>query len=114
MRQSRKRPCGVKMSKISVLVISQQVLLRRGIEHALSGTGLVEIVGSGQMGDDVLTNIDTAPPDVAVIDVEGTREHGMALAGRIRQRSPSIGVILLTASPSDEQSPSAASSYSSF
>ena len=91
------------MSKISVLVISQQVLLRRGIEHALSSTGLVEIVGSGQMGDDVLTNIDTAPPDVAVIDVEGTREHGMALAGRVRQRSPSIGVILLTASPSDEQ-----------
>jgi DNA-binding NarL/FixJ family response regulator len=91
------------MSKITVLVISQQVLLRRGIEHALSGTGRVEIVGSAQMGDDVLSDIDTAPPDVAIIDVEGTRERGMTLAGRIRQRSPNIGVILLTASPSDEQ-----------
>ncbi len=91
------------MNKIRVLVVSQQCLLRHGIEHSLAGTGRMEVVGSVDLSDAALNGIDTSPPDVAVVDVDGYNGYGLSLARRIRQRSPNIGVVLLTSNPNDDQ-----------
>ena len=91
------------MSKIRVLVVSQQCLLRSGIEHSLDGTEGMEVVASVDLNEAALASIDTMPPDVAVVDVDGYNGYGLSLARRIRQRSPSIGVVLLTSNPNDEQ-----------
>ncbi len=91
------------MSKIRVLVVSQQCLLRNGIEHSLDGAEGMEVVGSVDLNEAALAGIDTMPPDVAVVDVDGYNGYGLSLARRIRQRSPSIGVVLLTSNPNDEQ-----------
>jgi len=89
--------------KIRVLVVSQQSLIRHGIAHSLSSAGHVEIIGSVEVSDDVLIGLDASPPDVAIVDIDGTNEYGLTLARRIRQRSPSIGIILLTTNPNDDQ-----------
>ena len=91
------------MNKIRVFIVSQQFLLRQGIEHALSGIEDVEILGSVEANDGALANIDTLPPDVAVVDIDNTSGSDPALARRIRQRSPNIGIIILTSNPNDEQ-----------
>jgi DNA-binding NarL/FixJ family response regulator len=91
------------MSKIRVLIVSQQSLLRNGIAHSLESTERVEIIGSSELNEDVLTSIDVSPPDVAIVDIDGPGEYGLTLARRMRQRSSNIGVILLTSDPSDEQ-----------
>ena len=88
---------------IRVLVVSQQSLIRHGIAHSLSGAERIEIIDSVEVDDEVLTGLDTSPPDVAIVDIDGTNEYGLTLARRIRQRSPSIGVILLTTNPNDDQ-----------
>lgn len=90
-------------NKIRVLVVSQQSLIRHGIAHSLATAEQMEIIGSVEVSDDVIDSIDTAPPDVAIVDIDGANEHGLTLARRIRQRSPSIGVILLTANVNDDQ-----------
>jgi DNA-binding NarL/FixJ family response regulator len=90
-------------SKIRVLVVSQQSLIRHGIAHSLADAENVEIINSVEVSDDVIDSIDMAPPDVAIVDIDGVNEHGLTLARRIRQRSPSIGVILLTANVNDDQ-----------
>jgi DNA-binding NarL/FixJ family response regulator len=90
-------------SKIRILVVSQQSLIRHGIAHSLAEAENVEIINSVEVSDEVLDSIDTAPPDVAIVDIDGVNEHGLTLARRIRQRSPSIGVILLTANVNDDQ-----------
>ena len=91
------------MSRIRVLVVSQQCLLRRGIEHSLGATEGMEVVGSVDLNEAALAGMDTMPPDVAVVDVDGYNGYGLSLARRIRQRAPSIGVVVLTSSPNDEQ-----------
>lgn len=91
------------MSKIRVLVVSQQCLLRRGIEHSVENAEGMEVTASVEANDAVLTGIDTSPPDVAIVDVDGYNGYGLSLARRIRQRSPSIGVVLLTSNPNDDQ-----------
>jgi len=85
------------MNRIRVLVVSQQCLLRHGIEHSLTSTERMEVVGSVDLSDAALNGIDTSPPDVAVVDVDGYNGY------RIRQRSPNIGVVLLTSNPNDDQ-----------
>ncbi|MEE8353083.1 MAG: response regulator transcription factor [Dehalococcoidales bacterium] len=91
------------MSTTRVLVVSQQLLLRQGIEHSLVSTGQIEVVGSVDVSDAALPYLDTLPPDVAVVDIDDAHGSALGLARRIRQRSPSISVVLLTATLNDEQ-----------
>jgi two-component system response regulator DegU len=89
--------------KIRVLVVSRQSLIRHGIAHSLADAEHMEIIDSVEVSDGVLDSIDTSPPDVAIVDIDDSSEHGLTLARRIRQRSPSIGVILLTSNLNDDQ-----------
>jgi DNA-binding NarL/FixJ family response regulator len=43
------------------------------------------------------------PPDVLLLDIDGAAESGLALARKIRARSPSIAVVVLASNPNDEQ-----------
>ena len=89
-------------NKIQVFVISQQSLFQQGIELTLSGIEDIEISGIVEVNDKVLAAIDNLPPDVALVDIDGKTDSGLTLARNIRQRSPSIGVIVLTSNPSDD------------
>jgi DNA-binding NarL/FixJ family response regulator len=91
------------MNKIRVVIISQQSLFRRGIEHSFSDIEDIEISGAAEVNDKVLSDIDTLPPDVALVDIDGPSDEGLALARKIRQRSPNIAVVVLSSNPSDAQ-----------
>ena len=90
-------------SKIQVFVVSQQSLFQQGIEHSLSSMEDIVISGVAEVNDTVLSTIDTLPPDVALVDIDGPSDNGLALARKIRQRLPNIGVIVLTSNPDDDQ-----------
>ena len=89
--------------KIQVFVVSQQSLFLQGVEHSFSDTEDILIIGSTGVSDEVLSAIDNMPPDVALLDIDGPSEIGLELARKMKQRSPNIGVILLTSSPDDNQ-----------
>ncbi len=88
-------------SKIRVLILSQQSLLRQGIEHSLSRVDDMEIDDSG-MSEGIIASIESMPPDVALVDIDGSADGGLLLARKIKQRSPSIGIIALVSNPSDD------------
>ena len=90
-------------NKIQVFVVSQQSLFQQGIEHSLSSTDEVVISGNAGVGDEVLAAMDTLPPDVALVDIDGPADKGLELAYKIKRNSPSIGVIVLTSNPTDAQ-----------
>ena len=91
------------MNKVRVVIVSQQSLFRQGIEHSLSAIGDIEISGVAEVNAKVLSDIDTLPPDVVLVDIDGLPDNGLTLARKIKQRSPNIAVIVLTSSPSDAQ-----------
>ncbi|MBA7605927.1 Transcriptional regulatory protein DegU [subsurface metagenome] len=88
-------------NKILVFIVSQQSLFQQGIEHSLSGVADIAISGIVEVGDQALSAIDNLPPDVAIVDIDGPSDDSLALAHRIKQRSPNIGVIVLTSNPND-------------
>ncbi len=90
-------------TKIRVFIISQQSLFRQGVELSLSSVEDIEISGAAEVKDETLSKIDNWLPDVALLDIDAPSNSGLALARRIRQRSPNIGVIVLTSNPDDNQ-----------
>jgi len=93
----------LKRNKIQVFILSQQFLLRQGIEHSLSSVEDIEISGAADLNGGALSTIDTMPPDVALVDIDAPSNNGLTLARKIKQRSPNIGVIVLTSNASDAQ-----------
>ncbi len=89
--------------KIQVFLVSQQSLFQQGIKHSLAGMADIEVSGVGGVSNEGLAAIDTSPPDVAIVDIDGPSDDGLVLARKIKQRSPNIGVIVLTSNPSDAQ-----------
>ncbi|MBI4333704.1 MAG: response regulator transcription factor [Chloroflexi bacterium] len=89
--------------KFQVLVLSRQILFRRGVEYALSQATEVQFSAAPELNDEVLSSIDSLPPDVAVVDIDGIADNGLTLARRIKQRSPSIALIMLATNLNDSQ-----------
>jgi DNA-binding NarL/FixJ family response regulator len=89
--------------KIQVFIISQQPLFLQALERVFSDTEDIVTIGTTGINGDVLKAIDTLPPDVALVDLDGVAENGLDLARKIKQRSPNIGVVLLTSNPDDSQ-----------
>ena len=89
--------------KIQVFVISQQSLFQQALDHSLSDTEDIAICGTMGLNEEVLKVIDNLPPDVALLDIDGPSDVGIDLARKIKQRSPNIGVIVLTSNPDDNQ-----------
>jgi len=90
-------------NKIQVFIISQQSLFLQALEHSFSETEDITIIGTTNINNEVLKAIDNLPPDVALLDLDGPSESGLELARKIKQRSPNIGVVLLTSNPDDNQ-----------
>ncbi|MFQ5997421.1 MAG: LuxR C-terminal-related transcriptional regulator [Dehalococcoidales bacterium] len=91
------------MNKTQVIIVSQQYLFREGIEHTLSGMKDIKVSATAEVNDEVLSIIDTSPPDVALVDIDVPSDGGLKLARKIKQRLPIIGVIVLTSNPDDAQ-----------
>jgi len=92
------------MNTIRLLILSQQFLLRQGIEHLLSEIEDIEIWGSTKVDDDsLMLNIENSPPDVIVLDIDGPNGNAYTLARKLKQLSPSIGIIMLTSNHNDDQ-----------
>jgi two-component system response regulator DegU len=90
-------------NKIQVFIISQQSLFKQGVEQTFSDVEDISISGITEVNDSVIKAIDNLPPDVALLDIDGPSENGIELAKRIKQRSPNIGVIVLSSNLDDNQ-----------
>lgn len=69
---------------------------------ALSGIEDIQIIGQAKVTDKGLI-IEVMPPDVVIVDIDVSPDSSLSLAHRLKQRLPSVGIIMLTSSPSDDQ-----------
>ena len=90
-------------NKIQIFIISQQSLFLQALEQSFSETEDIIVLGTTSVNNEVLKAIDNLPPDVALLDLDGPTESGLDLARKIKQRSPNIGVVILTSNPDDNQ-----------
>jgi len=90
------------MDKISVFLADWQVLFREGIHFTLSGEEDIEVIGEATDSEDALKAIEANPPDVAVLNTDRDKLDGVRITGYLRQNYPSVSVLLIMDSDSEE------------
>ena len=80
------------------VVADDSLLTREGIVHLLQRSG-VDVVGQAQNAEQLMGQIRTAEPDVAVVDIKMPPTHtdeGLVAAQQIRTDYPAVAVLVLS------------------
>jgi DNA-binding NarL/FixJ family response regulator len=88
--------------KISVFLLDDHELVRRGLKEFLEEEGDLEVVGEAGTAADAVAGIDRNPPQVAIIDVRLPDGNGIEVCREVRSRHPETRCLILT-SFSDDQ-----------
>jgi DNA-binding NarL/FixJ family response regulator len=83
---------------VRVVVADDSLLTREGIVRLLGDEG-IEVVGQAGDGEELLRQVRTATPDVAVIDIKMPPTHtdeGLVAAQQIREEFPDVAVLVLS------------------
>lgn len=82
--------------RIRVALADDQDLVREGLRALLERLGM-EVVLTAEDGADLLTQIDTSPADVIVVDIRMPGVDGIAMVRELRRRGDQTPVVMLTA-----------------
>ena len=81
-----------------VVLAEDSVLLREGVARILDEAGF-EVVGQAGNADELLLNVRSYSPDVAIVDIRMPPTHtdeGLRAAQEIREKHPTCGVLVLS------------------
>src|SRR4030043_1274807 len=87
----------------NIIVVSPQSMFRKGIEITLSSKPDIQIIDSVDFSNGVEYSVENLPPDIAILDIDGSENIGFDIAHRLKQRLPNIATIIFTSFPNDEQ-----------
>ena len=84
------------MTVIRVVIADDQSLFREGLRTLLSTRSEVEVVGEAGNGEEALALVEQLEPHVVLMDLRMPVMDGIQATVRIRERRPSIPVLVLT------------------
>lgn len=83
-------------SRIRLVCIDDHPLFRSGLKSLFAAEADIEVVGEADNGTDGLNIIGQAQPDIVLLDIGIPGISGLEVCRQIRQRYPSVKVIMLT------------------
>jgi two-component system response regulator DevR len=87
---------------ISVFLLDDHEVVRRGIAELLQAEGDIVVVGEASTAQDALVRIPLANPTVAVLDVRLPDGNGVEVCREIRSSYPGIQCLMFTSFSDDE------------
>jgi DNA-binding NarL/FixJ family response regulator len=79
------------MSEITIVIIEDHDLTRMGLKAALQSNSGLKVIGEASNGTQGLKLLETAKPDVAVVDIGLPDTDGIELTRRFRKHQADIG-----------------------
>ncbi|WP_102510682.1 response regulator [Sanguibacter massiliensis] len=89
-------------SRVRVVVVDDDALVRSGLRMILGGSREIEIVGEAADGLEAEDVIAATSPDLVLLDVRMPRRDGLATARALRSRWPALRVLVLTTFDTDD------------
>jgi DNA-binding NarL/FixJ family response regulator len=88
---------------ITLIIADRQELFRQGVSSTLEQNGDIEISEQVSSEQELLSALNTACPDVVLIDINLSPTDKQNLAKSVKQLFPSVAIILLTPQPNDDE-----------
>ncbi|MGI5481757.1 response regulator [Streptomyces lavendofoliae] len=88
--------------KITVFLLDDHEVVRRGVHEMLSVEDDIEVVGEAGTAADALVRIPATRPDVAILDVRLPDGSGVEVCREVRALDESIKCLMLTSFADDE------------
>ena len=83
--------------RIKVLIADDHKLMLEGIRRALDEVEDMEVVGEANSGEQVLPLVGRTNPDIVLLDLRMPGMSGLACLEAIKERHPSVKVVVLSA-----------------
>jgi two-component system response regulator DevR len=87
---------------IRVFLLDDHELVREGIRGLLESDDDIEVVGEAATGQEAMSRIPLAKPDVAILDVRLEDGDGIEVCRDIRSQVPGLACLMLTSFADDE------------
>jgi len=88
--------------KISVIIVDDHEMVRRGAKSYLDAQGDIEVVGEAENGEQALEVAKTTIPDVALMDLVMPAMDGVETTRKLKTVSPRTQVVVLTSFHEDQ------------
>lgn len=89
-------------SKIRLLLVDDQTIIRQGLRSLLEAKPDLEVVGEAENGQQAITQVEALQPDVVLMDVRMPVMDGVAATRQICQQFNQTKVLVLTTFDDDE------------
>jgi two-component system NarL family response regulator len=83
---------------IRVLIVDDHALFRRGLRTVLELDGDIEVVDEAGDGLQAVVKAESLVPDIVLMDVRMPRSSGIQACQAIKERVPSVRIVMLTMS----------------
>jgi DNA-binding NarL/FixJ family response regulator len=87
---------------IRVVIADDHAVVRQGLRTLLELQDEMEVVGEAADGEEALAQVEATVPDVALLDLVMPRLGGIDAIRRIRERSPTTRILVLTSFADDD------------
>src|SRR5580698_15977 len=91
-----------KQGKISVFLLEDHEIFRRGIRDLLAAEPDIDLVGEAGTASSALARMPALRPDVAILDVRLPDGDGISVCRDVRSRMPEVACLMLTSVDDDE------------
>jgi DNA-binding NarL/FixJ family response regulator len=82
---------------IRVAIADDHSLVRQGLRRYLELADGIEVIGEAANGNELVELVEKESPQIALVDIRMPEMDGLEAARVLRDRYPSVGVIMLTA-----------------
>ena len=84
------------MSKIKIAIADDYKIFREGLKVGLSADDSLEVMLEADNGEDLLKALETATPDIILMDLKMPIMDGMEATKEVRKKFPSIKVLVVS------------------
>jgi NarL family two-component system response regulator LiaR len=100
---TRRGEQAVEKPAITVLVVDDHAVVRRGIRSLLETEDDIEVVGEASNGEEAVREAERLNPKVVLMDLVMPELDGVEATRRIRSRKPDARILVLTSFGSDDK-----------